>query len=78
MSASPALLIVCSEQIRVIVSDIAGTTRDAVDTPFEMGGKKYVIIDTAGMRKKKFDERTIRWKTIRLCALSGRFRVRTS
>lgn len=37
---------------RVIVSDIAGTTRDAVDTPFEMGGKKYVIIDTAGMRKK--------------------------
>lgn len=37
---------------RVIVSDIAGTTRDAVDTPFEMNGKKYVIIDTAGMRKK--------------------------
>lgn len=37
---------------RVIVSDIAGTTRDAVDTPFELNGKKYVIIDTAGMRKK--------------------------
>ncbi|MDD7158695.1 MAG: ribosome biogenesis GTPase Der [Firmicutes bacterium] len=37
---------------RVIVSDVAGTTRDAVDTPFEINGKKYVIIDTAGMRRK--------------------------
>ncbi|MGN1093814.1 MAG: ribosome biogenesis GTPase Der [Candidatus Neoclostridium sp.] len=37
---------------RVIVSEVAGTTRDAVDTPFEINGKKYVIIDTAGMRKK--------------------------
>lgn len=38
---------------RVIVSDIAGTTRDAIDTPFEYDGKRYVIIDTAGMRKKR-------------------------
>lgn len=38
---------------RVIVSDIAGTTRDAIDTPFEFGEDKYVFIDTAGMRKKK-------------------------
>lgn len=37
---------------RVIVSDIAGTTRDAVDTPFEKDGQKYVLIDTAGMRKR--------------------------
>ena len=37
---------------RVIVSDIAGTTRDAVDTEFTMNGKKYCIIDTAGIRKK--------------------------
>lgn len=37
---------------RVIVSDIPGTTRDAVDTPFEKDGQKYVIIDTAGMRRK--------------------------
>ncbi len=37
---------------RVIVSEIAGTTRDAIDTPFERDGQKYVIIDTAGMRKK--------------------------
>ncbi|CAM3571308.1 ribosome biogenesis GTPase Der [Marinicrinis lubricantis] len=37
---------------RVIVSDQAGTTRDAVDTPFERDGQRYVIIDTAGMRKR--------------------------
>lgn len=38
---------------RVIVSDIAGTTRDAIDTPFQVGEDKYVFIDTAGLRKKK-------------------------
>lgn len=37
---------------RVIVSDIAGTTRDAVDTPFTYHGKDFVVIDTAGMRKR--------------------------
>ena len=37
---------------RVIVSDIPGTTRDAVDTPFERDGKKYLLIDTAGIRRK--------------------------
>lgn len=37
---------------RVIVSDIAGTTRDATDTPFTYQGKEYIVIDTAGMRKK--------------------------
>ncbi|MFC7442144.1 ribosome biogenesis GTPase Der [Laceyella putida] len=37
---------------RVIVSPIAGTTRDAVDTPFEFEGQKYVLIDTAGIRKR--------------------------
>ncbi len=39
-------------QERVIVSDIEGTTRDAIDTPFKSDGKDYVIIDTAGIRKK--------------------------
>ncbi|MBQ6654757.1 MAG: ribosome biogenesis GTPase Der [Erysipelotrichaceae bacterium] len=39
-------------QQRVIVSDIEGTTRDAIDTPFERDGKHYVAIDTAGIRKK--------------------------
>lgn len=38
---------------RVIVSEIPGTTRDAVDVVFEMDGKSFVAIDTAGLRKKK-------------------------
>ncbi len=37
---------------RAIVSDVAGTTRDAVDTPFDLDGRRYLIIDTAGIRKK--------------------------
>ena len=37
---------------RVIVSNIAGTTRDAIDTPFTYHNEKFVVIDTAGMRKK--------------------------
>ncbi|MBQ8872304.1 MAG: ribosome biogenesis GTPase Der [Bacilli bacterium] len=37
---------------RVIVSNVAGTTRDSVDTPFTYHGEEYVVIDTAGMRKR--------------------------
>lgn len=37
---------------RVIVSDVPGTTRDAIDTVFTLNGKKYVVIDTAGIRKQ--------------------------
>ncbi|MEI7474661.1 MAG: ribosome biogenesis GTPase Der [bacterium] len=37
---------------RVIVSEVAGTTRDAIDTEFEHEGTKYTLVDTAGMRKK--------------------------
>ncbi len=37
---------------RVIVSDIAGTTRDSIDTPFEKDGVRYVLIDTAGIRRR--------------------------
>ena len=37
---------------RVIVSDVAGTTRDAIDTTFSWNGRKFNIIDTAGMRRK--------------------------
>lgn len=43
-------------QDRVMVSDIAGTTRDAIDTGFERDGRRFVIIDTAGIRKKKVIE----------------------
>ncbi len=41
------------QENRVIVSSIAGTTRDSIDTPFEWQGDKYMLIDTAGIRKKK-------------------------
>ena len=37
---------------RLIVSDVAGTTRDSVDIPFKYNKKDYILIDTAGMRKK--------------------------
>ena len=37
---------------RLVVSSVAGTTRDAIDTPFRYNGKDYILIDTAGMRKK--------------------------
>ena len=37
---------------RTIVSDISGTTRDAIDVPFERDGVRYILIDTAGIRKK--------------------------
>ena len=52
---------------RSIVSDIAGTTRDAIDTPIEADGQKYVLIDTAGIRRKKsIDDGTIeRYSVIR-------------
>lgn len=39
-------------QERVIVSNVEGTTRDAIDTPFKREGKEYVVIDTAGIRKR--------------------------
>ncbi len=39
-------------QERHIVTPIAGTTRDAIDTPFESEGQRYVLVDTAGLRRK--------------------------
>lgn len=51
---------------RVIVSEIAGTTRDAVDTRFKKDGEEFVIIDTAGMRKKgKIYETTEKYSVLR-------------
>ena len=51
---------------RVIVSDVAGTTRDAVDTPLENKYGKYIFIDTAGIRRKsRVDERVEKFSVMR-------------
>ncbi len=53
-------------QERVIVSDVAGTTRDAVDSYLKKDGQTYLIIDTAGMRKKsKVDDRVEKFSVLR-------------
>ena len=53
-------------QDRVIVSEIQGTTRDAIDSPYSYDGQDYVIIDTAGMRKKgKVYESTEKYSVLR-------------
>lgn len=49
---------------RTIVSNISGTTRDAIDTPFELDGQKYLLIDTAGIRKKKAVEENIEYYSV--------------
>ncbi|MDR1764993.1 MAG: ribosome biogenesis GTPase Der [Lachnospiraceae bacterium] len=58
---------------RVLVSDVAGTTRDAVDTPIVRNGTEYVLIDTAGLRRKnKVKEELERYSVIRAVAAVGR------
>jgi len=59
---------------RVVVSAVAGTTRDAIDTPFKYEGKEYILIDTAGMRKKSaIDPNSIeRYSIIRALDAVGR------
>ena len=58
---------------RVIVSNVAGTTRDAIDTYYERDGQKYLFVDTAGMRKKgKIDENIERYSVIRSLAAIDR------
>lgn len=54
---------------RVIVSNIPGTTRDAIDTPFSKDGKNYVLIDTAGIRRKsRISESIERYSVLRALA----------
>ncbi len=61
---------------RVIVSDIAGTTRDAIDTQFEKDGVSYTLVDTAGMRKRgKIDDTIERYSVIRSLAAVERSAV---
>jgi GTP-binding protein len=51
---------------RVIVSDVPGTTRDAIDTYFEVNGKRYVFIDTAGIRRQsKVEEEIEKYSVLR-------------
>lgn len=49
---------------RTIVSNISGTTRDAIDTPFTYNGKKFMLIDTAGIRKKKAVDEDIEYYSV--------------
>ncbi len=54
---------------RVIVSEIAGTTRDSIDTPFEKDGQKYTLIDTAGIRRRtKVTDEVEKFSVIRAMA----------
>lgn len=58
---------------RVIVSEIAGTTRDAIDSEYEHEGQKYVFIDTAGMRKRgKISENVEHYSVVRALAAVDR------
>jgi GTP-binding protein len=52
---------------RVIVSEIAGTTRDAIDVRFEIDGRSFLAIDTAGVRKKKSFQDRIEWWAFERC-----------
>ena len=57
------------QENRVIVSDIAGTTRDSIDTPFRWQGKEYVLIDTAGIRRQsRINEDIEKYSVIRAVA----------
>ncbi|MBE5943932.1 MAG: ribosome biogenesis GTPase Der [Lachnospiraceae bacterium] len=61
---------------RVIVSDIAGTTRDAIDTTIKRNGTEYVFIDTAGLRRKnKIKEEIERYSIIRTVSAVERCNV---
>ncbi len=58
-----------TKQNRVIVSDIAGTTRDTIDTPFTYKDKEYTLIDTAGLRKKsKVNDTIEKYSVVRAIA----------
>ena len=58
---------------RVIVSNVAGTTRDAIDSHYEKNGDKFLFIDTAGMRKRgKIDEKVERYSVVRSLAAVDR------
>ena len=49
---------------RTIVSDVAGTTRDAIDTPITVDGQKYTLIDTAGIRRKRSVDEDVEYYSV--------------
>ena len=61
----------------MIVSEVAGTTRDAIDTPIEVDGRKLILVDTAGIRRAGQGHAS-RSSTTRRCAPSGRPSAPTS
>lgn len=51
---------------KMIVSDVAGTTRDAIDTPLERDGTRFLLIDTAGLRKRRHQQDGVEyWSSLR-------------
>ena len=63
-------------QNRVIVSNVEGTTRDAVDTPFKRDGKDYIIIDTAGLKKRgKIYEAVDKYSALRALSAIDRSQI---
>ncbi len=49
---------------RVIVSDVAGTTRDAIDLPLDVDGRKLIVVDTAGMRRQSKVSESVEYYTV--------------
>ena len=49
---------------RVIVSEVAGTTRDAIDLPLEVNGRKLIVVDTAGMRRQSKVSESVEYYTV--------------
>lgn len=61
---------------RVIVSDVAGTTRDSIDTPFTYNKQKYMVIDTAGIRRKgKVQEKVEKYSVLRALSAIDRSNI---
>ena len=71
-----SLVNACLNQERVIVSNIEGTTRDAIDTPFTRDGQKFIVIDTAGLKKSgKIYEAVDKYAAIRALSAIDRSNV---
>ena len=63
-SGKSSLLNALLGEERVIVSPIPGTTRDAIDTPFLFAGQKYILVDTAGIRRKARVEEAVEYYSV--------------